>query len=164
MSPKISVLIPVYNAEKYLPRCLASLQKQTFSDFEIICIDDGSADRSLQVLQNYASKDIRLRIVTQSNQGVCAARNNLLRQISGEYFFFLDSDDWLRPQALQHLYERSQQTQADIVQGWFEEYDEVTDEIFPCDRLYGLYHGPKPPRRSKDRFAAARAYLQVWAA
>ena len=74
--PKISVILPVYNVEKYLRRCLDSVLCQTFADFEAICVNDGSADKSLNILEEYAAKDSRIKIVTQANQGLSMARNN----------------------------------------------------------------------------------------
>ena len=163
MTPAVSVLIPVYNVEKYLNRCLSSVLEQSLTNIEIVCVNDGSTDRSLSILQQIAQSDPRVRVLTKANHGLAAVRNRLLQETRGEYFFFLDSDDWLlHPQALQHLYDRARQTQADVVQGWYKEYDENTHTTIGCDKLYGLYHGPKPPRSDKDRFAAARAYLQVW--
>ena len=162
MPPKISVLLPVYNVEKYLPACLQSLQKQTFQDFEIVAINDGSTDRSLAILEEYAKTDKRLRVLSQKNEGIACVRNRLLDEATGEYFIFVDSDDWIKEDCLQLLYERAQQTNADIVQGWYQEYNEYTNSYKNCDDLYHQYHGPMPPKTSKDRFKAARSYLQVW--
>lgn len=78
MKPAVSVLIPVYNAEKYLPVCLASVLHQSFADIEVVCLDDGSSDRSLPLLRQAAREDARVRVLTQPNQGVAAARNRLL--------------------------------------------------------------------------------------
>lgn len=162
MLPKISVLVPVYNVVKYLPKCLESLKAQTFTDFEIVAIDDGSEDLSLSILQEYAKADKRMRIISQKNEGIASVRNRLLLQAKGEYFIFVDSDDWLTQDCLEILYARAKQTGADVIQAWYEEYDEDTDIYTPCNHLYHLYHGPKPPVRIQERFKAARAYLQVW--
>lgn len=162
MHPKISVLMPVYNVEKYLPQCLQSLQNQTFQDFEIVAINDGSTDSSLSLLESYAAQDKRMRIISQKNMGLACTRNNLLDQAQGKYFVFVDSDDWIREDCLQLLYDRAEQTNADVVQGWYQEYNENTNVYQNCDDLYHQYHGPKPPQTSKDRFKAARSYLQVW--
>ena len=93
--PKISVIIPVYNVEKYLRECLDSLLNQTFKDIEIICVNDGSTDGSLNILNEYASKDSRFIIINQNNQGLSAARNNGLNVAKGDYVAFLDSDDYI---------------------------------------------------------------------
>jgi glycosyltransferase involved in cell wall biosynthesis len=97
MMPKISVIIPVYNTEKYLSQCLDSVLAQTFDDFEVICVNDGSPDRCGEILADYAGKDKRIKVITQENQGVSAARNHALKNASGEYIVFLDADDLLAP-------------------------------------------------------------------
>ena len=162
MPPKISVLVPVYNAEKYLCQCLDSIYTQTFTDFEIVAINDGSTDTSADILKQYACKDKRLRVILQPNAGIAVTRNRLLQEAHGTYFFFIDSDDWLRAECLQVLYECAEQSGADIVQGWYEEYDENTNRYTPCNNLYHLYNGPKPPTRVQERFKVGRSYLQVW--
>ena len=91
--PKISVIIPVYNVEKYLPQALESVINQTFSDLEIICVNDGSTDNSLKILEEYAQKDERIIVFSQKNQGVSSARNKGLDNAQGEYIMFLDPDD-----------------------------------------------------------------------
>ena len=92
-APAISVIVPVYNVDKYLPRCLDSILGQSFRDIEVICIDDGSTDRSPLILHDYAQRDLRLRVITQANQGVSAARNAGLDAAQGEWIAFVDSDD-----------------------------------------------------------------------
>ncbi|MBP5398790.1 MAG: glycosyltransferase [Alphaproteobacteria bacterium] len=93
---KISVIIPVYNVEKYLPRCLDSIILQTYENLEIICVNDGSTDGSPKILEDYAKRDKRIRIVTQENQGLSGARNTGMLVMTGDYFTFMDSDDWLQ--------------------------------------------------------------------
>lgn len=92
---KISVIIPVYNCEKYLERCLDSIIEQSYKDFEIICVDDGSTDNSLEILKKYAQKHINISIYTQENKGPSAARNYGMEKAKGEYITFVDADDWL---------------------------------------------------------------------
>lgn len=94
--PKISVIIPVYNVEKYLAECLTSVVNQTFKDIEIICVNDGSTDNSPKILKEFAQKDSRIRIINQENQGLSAARNTGLDVATGEYVSFIDSDDFVR--------------------------------------------------------------------
>lgn len=98
-----SIIIPVYNVEKYIHACLESVLDQSYPDWEAICVDDGSTDRSHAILEEFAAKDNRIIIVSQSNAGTAAARNTGLRSAKGEYIFFLDSDDWLESNALQIL-------------------------------------------------------------
>lgn len=93
--PKISVIIPVYNTAECLPQCLDSLLNQTYSDLEILCVDDGSTDNSWEVLQEYAEKDARMKIFRQENAGVSVARNRALEHAVGDFLSFIDSDDWL---------------------------------------------------------------------
>ena len=102
--PAVSVLIPVYNTEKYISACLQSIFQQSFTDFEIICIDDGSTDHSLQILKEIAQIESRLKIIEQSNQGVTVTRNRLLQEATGEYIAFVDADDLIEPDYLEKLY------------------------------------------------------------
>jgi len=103
--PAVSVIIPAYNTEKYIAECLDSLLAQTFKGFEAICIDDGSTDKSLSIFNEYAARDSRIKVLSQKNQGVVAARNNAIAAAHGEYIFPLDSDDILAPDCLKVLYD-----------------------------------------------------------
>ena len=100
---RFSIIIPVYNVEPYLRECLDSVLAQTFTDWEAVCVDDGSTDGSAAILAEYAARDSRFRIVTQPNGGLSAARNTGLDHARGDYILFLDSDDWLEPSALESL-------------------------------------------------------------
>lgn len=113
--PEISVVIPVYNVEEYLSATLDSLLCQTFGDFEALCVDNGSKDRSLSILKGYAAKDDRIKVIEQSHCGASAARNAALAQASGEYIAFLDSDDLMHPQMLETMCRTLKETDADIV-------------------------------------------------
>ena len=114
-NPLISIIVPVYNAEKYLEKCLNSLINQTYKNIEIICVNDGSPDGSINILEEFSKKDSRLKVVMQENQGLSGARNTGLKYVQGEYIAFLDSDDWLDEvtfeNALKHLFAND----ADIV-------------------------------------------------
>lgn len=114
-NPKISVIVPVYNVEKFLPRCLDSLLAQTFSDFEILLIDDGSKDRSGNICDNYAFKDQRIRVFHKENGGVASARQLGVDEARGEYSIHADGDDWVEPDMLQCFYDKAKETNADIV-------------------------------------------------
>lgn len=98
--PVVSVVVPVYNMEKYLGRCLDSLIGQSLGDIEIVCIDDGSTDGGPEILAGYAARDGRVKVFSQPNQGVAAARNAALERMTGRYLASVDPDDWLEPQAL----------------------------------------------------------------
>lgn len=111
---KVSVISPVYNQEKYLRQCLDSIVNQTLKDIEIICVDDGSTDTSLEILTEYASKDPRFVIVTQKNQYAGAARNNGINKAKGDYVVFWDSDDYFELTALEKMYKRIIQDDSDV--------------------------------------------------
>lgn len=111
----ISVIIPVYNVENYLNECLDSVYNQKFKDIEIICVNDGSTDNSLEILQNYAKKDSRIKIITQENHGLGHARNTGLKHATGEYVLFVDSDDILCENALEELYNHVSLNDSDVV-------------------------------------------------
>lgn len=93
--PMLSIIVPIYNTEKYLKECMESLTHQTCKDIEIICVNDGSTDNSLNIIQEYANQDDRVKIINQTNQGQSAARNNGLKNAKGRYITFIDSDDYL---------------------------------------------------------------------
>ena len=103
--PRVSVIIPIYKVEKYLATCLDSVLAQTLTDWEAICVNDGSPDKCGEILAQYAKKDKRFKVITQKNQGVSVARNNALKQATGDYICFLDSDDMLHPEFLKILLE-----------------------------------------------------------
>lgn len=112
--PKVSVIVPVYNVEKFLPRCLDSIINQTLKDIEIICINDGSPDNCLSILEDYAKKDSRIRIINQENSGPSVSRNKGILMAQGEYIGFVDSDDWLDPDFYEKLYAAAKESDADI--------------------------------------------------
>ena len=93
--PQISIIIPVYNVEKYLNRCIESVVNQSFKELEIILVDDGSPDNCPQMCDDWATKDSRIKVIHQNNAGQAAARNNGMKIASGNYINFVDSDDWI---------------------------------------------------------------------
>ena len=128
MNPKISVIIPVYNSETYLSQCLDSVCMQTLQEIEIICVDDGSTDTSPKILLEYAKKDPRVRILTQQNKGAGAARNYGLRESTGEFLSFLDSDDFFELDMLEEAYKNIEEYQEDFVVFESYQYDMNTKE------------------------------------
>lgn len=114
-SPAISIIMPVYKAEAYLRRSICSLLAQTFGDFELLLIDDGSPDRSGEICDEFARKDPRVRVVHQANGGVAAARQCGLDHARGEYVIHADPDDWAEPDMLEELYGKAKRDNADIV-------------------------------------------------
>ena len=113
-SPKVSIIIPVYNTEKYIEKCLNSLVNQTLKDIEIIIINDGSTDNSMITVRSFASKDSRIKILNQLNQKQGAARNNGMKIAQGEYIGFVDSDDWVDLDYFEKLYNTARQYDSDI--------------------------------------------------
>ena len=112
---EISVIIPVFNSEEFLNKCLDSLLNQSFTDIEIICVDDGSTDNSLKILKSYANKDDRVRVFTQENNGAGAARNLGLKYVNGKYILFVDSDDWFEEDGFKSLYDKAEQLNVDLL-------------------------------------------------
>lgn len=117
MIVKISVIIPVYNVELYLKDCLDSVLNQSFRDIEVILVNDGSTDGSIDILNNYAKNDSRVRVINQENKGVSAARNTGLDLSNGEYILFVDSDDMLIENSLEHLYKQSREKDTEVLLG-----------------------------------------------
>ena len=113
--PKLSIIIPVYNVEKYLPKCLGSILEQPFKDLEVICVNDGSTDGSLDVLQKIKKKDDRVVIIDKKNEGSGIARNIGLSTAQGEYVYFIDSDDWLEDDVLAKIIAKADELQTDIL-------------------------------------------------
>ena len=126
----ISVIVPIYQVEKELPRCLNSLLAQTYSDFELLLIDDGSKDGCFRVMEEYARKDKRIRIFQKENGGVSSARNLGLEQARGEYVCFVDADDWVAPQYLEWMYQTIIQTGLRMV---FCRFSQVEQDGFVFD-------------------------------
>lgn len=114
MESKVSVIIPVYNTELYLKECLQSVCRQSLTDIEILCINDGSTDGSLSILEFYAVQDSRIRIISQTNQGLSVARNEGIAAAKGQYIQFLDSDDMLERNALEYLVKKMEQDKLDV--------------------------------------------------
>ncbi|MDK7716079.1 glycosyltransferase [Aerococcus urinae] len=127
MNPKISIIIPIYKVEKYLIECLESVRNQTFTDFEVIMVNDGSSDASPVIADNYCKRDERFKLFHQENQGLSAARNFGTSQSKGEYIFFLDSDDKIVENTLEILHRIAQDKQADIVIGACKYFNDAGD-------------------------------------
>lgn len=114
MKPLITILLPCYNVEKFIPRCLDSIISQTYKNLQIIAIDDGSNDKTWCIMQEYAQKDTRIEIYHQKNQGVSSTRNNLLDKVKGDYVLFIDSDDWCEHNMLEFLVHKIIDNNADV--------------------------------------------------
>lgn len=139
----VSVVIPVFNIEAYLEQCLDSVVWQTLKEIEIICVDDGSTDRSPEILARYARQDTRVRIITQANAGPGAARNTGLAEATGAYLIFLDSDDWFEPNFLERMVKRAEETGADITICRAVEFDTTTGQNLPSEWMLRVQDVPK---------------------
>lgn len=126
---KISIIIPVYNTEKHLEKCIRSVLEQTYRNIEIICVDDGSVDRSGEILDAFAEKDDRIKVIHKKNAGVSAARNDGLRIATGDWIGFVDSDDYLVKDMYESMIKANEKQEADIVAcGYYLEYENICVE------------------------------------
>ncbi|MBO6281115.1 MAG: glycosyltransferase [Alphaproteobacteria bacterium] len=131
-NPEISVVMPVYNTAKYLPESISGVLDQTFKDFELIMVNDGSTDNSLEIMQEYAKKDKRIKVVNMDkNSGAAAARNEGIKYITGEYTLFVDSDDFMLPVMLEKMYNQAKLYNLDIVMSLAWAVDEPSGDLFP---------------------------------
>lgn len=115
MEQKVSIIVPVYNVEKYLKRCVDSIIEQSYKNLEIILVDDGSKDNSFSICKEYESKDSRVRIFHKENEGLGLTRNYGIEKSTGEYITFVDSDDYLTLDAVETMVEKAAVTNADVV-------------------------------------------------
>ena len=115
MDCKISIIVPVYKVERYLENCIESIINQTFKDFELILVDDGSPDRCGLICDNYAKKDERIKVIHKKNEGLSAARNSGIQIAKGEYIAFVDSDDCINKNMYETLYDTAIENKSDIV-------------------------------------------------
>ena len=144
MVPLVSIVMPVYNVETYLPQALDSLLCQTMKHFEIIAVDDGSTDRSLEILKEYAKKDCRIKVLTQKNQYAGVARNTGLEKARGEYVLFLDSDDFFEKNLLKDSYYKAKLNKADLLIYGGRKYNESTKKF---SKYEGLLRDKEVPSR-----------------
>jgi len=135
---KISIIIPVYNVEKYLEQCLDSIVNQTLEDIEIICINDGSTDNSSKILETYKEKDKRIKIIRKKNEGLGAARNTGMEYVKGDYIGFVDSDDWVSHNMFEKLYNNAKKFDSDVVMCPVNVFDENSGEISSDKPYYTL--------------------------
>lgn len=146
MLPKISVIVPIYNVEKYIKRCVDSVLNQTYKNLEVILVDDGSPDQCGKIADNYQSNDNRIKSVHKSNGGLSDARNYGMKYATGEYVLFVDSDDWLKEEMIETLIKLLLEHKADIVQsGFYYAYDNY---LLYDDRCYA--EDMKPVELSKE--------------
>lgn len=130
---KVSIVIPVYNVEKYIPKCLDSILAQTYPEFEVICVDDASPDGSADIVRSYAERDARIRLVSQENTGPSGARIHGLEFATGKYTLFIDSDDWMDPDTLETAVTAAEMQKVDaVLWGYVRSYadKEIEKRIF----------------------------------
>ena len=140
---KVSIIIAAYNIENYIERCINSCSKQTFNDIEIIVVNDGSTDKTLEILNNLSKKDNRIKIINQKNKGLVEARKSGLREAEGEYILFLDGDDYIKQNNIEILYKNAIEEEYDVVcYKYFEEYDDGKI-IFSWDKGFVSNKGNK---------------------
>lgn len=130
MDELISVIVPIYNTEKYLVECVESLRKQTYSNIEIILVDDGSTDTSIEICDGFAEKDSRVRVFHKKNEGVAVARNFGIQQSNGQYVVIVDSDDIAVDRMIEVLYTQIKENDADIAVGNYYIYDESDGNFY----------------------------------
>lgn len=147
---KVSVIVPVYNVEKYLEECLGSIRRQSLKDIEIICVDDGSTDTSLQILEKQAAEDSRIKVLKQKNQGAGVARNYGLSIAQGDYVAFLDSDDIFDADLLANTVKTAEEQQADIVVYRFRIYDQDKESYRRADYAFKKEFWPNGVFSYKD--------------
>lgn len=139
MEIKVSIIIPVYNVASYLDACLLSSIEQTFREIEIIVVNDGSTDESPRIIQTYAKKDDRIKVISKENQGLIYARKSGLELASGEYVFHLDGDDYLEPNTIELLYNEAIKHDSDyVVVNYYNVIDNVRYEVGRNNRMKGL--------------------------
>lgn len=126
----VSIILPVFNAERFLPQCLDSILRQTYQEWELIAVDDGSKDGSMEILKSYENRDHRIHIISKENEGVSIARNVALEQTHGDYIYFVDSDDIVMPEALMILVKAMDSSNATFVKSDFLPIDEQGNQVF----------------------------------
>lgn len=152
MEDLISVIIPVYNVEPYLRRCLDSVLAQTYKNLEIIVIDDGSPDYSGMICDQYAQRDQRMKVIHQENGGLCAARNAGMKIATGKYIGFVDSDDWIAPEMYEELYRNLKEYDADIVSCSYFRVKPERDTTSRCDGEIHVYNRKQAMKEMISQF------------
>ena len=131
---KVSVIIPIYNVENYLEECLDSIVNQTLKDIEIICVNDGSTDNSLDIINKYAAKDDRITVIVHENGGHAVATNRGMDFAKGKYLYLMDSDDFVKTDALEKSYKQAEEKQVDFVLFQAINYDDDNDAYYKTEQ------------------------------
>lgn len=141
MDPKVTIIVPVYNVEKYLRRCVDSLLSQTYSNIEIILVDDGSPDGSPDICDEYAQKESSIKVVHKKNGGLSSARNAGIEAASGDYLTFVDSDDWIASDTIQYSLNKMKEHSADVIQNEFKMVYSQDDAIENPSEIVETFEG-----------------------
>lgn len=151
----LSIIVPVYNAEQYIEDCLKSLecQKLSSSEYEIICINDGSTDHSLDILNKYKNRNSNIRIINKENEGIAIARNIGLNEVRGKYFMFVDSDDFIASDSIKEVLDRAIEEKIDFVRFSYSCMDEK--KYFEEEKIPGIEF-------KKKKMDVSEAPFQVW--
>lgn len=163
-NPKLSIVMPVYNVEAYLDECIETVLNQTLENIEIICVDDGSTDRSAEILDKYASRDTRVKVIHKQNEGYGKTMNLGFSLAHGEYIGIVETDDFISPEMMEELYNKAKKDNLDIVKGDYYIFETVDGKYdlhyMNIADLPQLYHGVFNPQRNKEVF---RARMNTWA-
>ena len=147
--PKVSIVVAVYNVEKYVSKCIESILKQTFTDFELLLVNDGSKDSSLSILKEYALKDSRIEIIDKRNGGLSDARNTGMRKAQGKYIYFVDGDDFIEETLLEKCVNKLEETDSDMVMFDIYQYyletgkKEIIANPFDENKIYSIFDTPE---------------------
>lgn len=152
--PKVSVIVPVFNVQNYLEECLDSIVSQTLREIEIICVDDGSTDRSAEILQRYAQRDTRVKLIHKPNRGYGHTINMGIRYATGKYIGIVESDDFIRADMFEVLWEKAEKHSLDFIKSDFkyftgEKSNRITERVMTCPRLgwyYRIWNASKEPK------------------
>ncbi len=161
----VSVVVPIYNAYDYLAAAIDSILDQTLKDIEVICIDDGSTDRSIDIIKKYHDSDSRVRVVTENNAGVSTARNKGIARVRGEYVIFLDADDFYEPTLLEKLYNLAKEQNLDIALTRFDIYNNKSEKFSPAtDEAHGdiFSHGAVVSKNEFPNYIFESTTGYVW--
>lgn len=165
----VSIVVPVYNVEKYLNKCVESLLEQTYKDYEIILVDDGSSDSSGRICDNYAEKYEFISVIHKENAGLGMARNSGMDAAKGDYVYFIDSDDYLLPDTLESLYKRLCETKADTCFGGYVRVkdDKITfrespgNAVYDTKEFFSRQMGSLPEKKDAFRPSVTNAFLSL---
>lgn len=159
----LSICMPVYNVGRYLNQCLESISQQTFRDFEVIMVDNGSTDNSFEICQEYVFRDSRFKLYHQSNFGVATARNTCLKHMYGEFVAWIDGDDWVEKDYLETLVNLQTNTNADIIHMGFKSYRNDNMYVADFKTLYGKFNYNLPKKVAiSDVFVRKYGIITVW--